>query len=60
MNASPNQEPEYDSFIFVHNDDERACHYRPYWVGNVRDGHWEFDYWYRQDDTWRYCGRDHN
>ena len=41
-------------------DDGRRCEYRPYFVGNPRDGHWEMAYWYVGEfDTWRYCERDH-
>lgn len=35
------------------------CLYRPYWVGNIRDGHWKFAYWYWDGKNWRYCG-EHN
>ena len=40
-------------------DDGTECLYRPYWVGNPRDGHWEFAYWYWDSPNWRYCG-EHN
>jgi len=62
MYENPNKKPEYDSHTYQHASG-RMCLYKPYWVGNDRDGHWEFGYWYKEigdpDDYWRYCGRDH-
>jgi hypothetical protein len=41
-------------------EDGRTCHVAPYWVGNLRDGHWDVGYWYdNRDGTWRWCGRPH-
>jgi hypothetical protein len=56
----PNNPPETDPDAYEH-DDGRMCWFRPYWTGNIRDGHWKFAYWYRDEEnkTWRYCGRNH-
>lgn len=57
MNEKRTNEPTIppDVTNYVH-DDGSPCLYRPYWVGNVRDGHWQFAYWYADGEYWRYCG----
>jgi len=61
MNENPNRRPDIPAGVVVQyrHKDGTECEYRPYWVGNIRDGHWEFGYWVWNGHGWRYCG-EHN